>query len=118
MSKGLKRPCGDCPFLRGSDFETSMVRGRAQDIADGLRGGGEFACHKTTGVRGGSGNPRDRRFCAGALGTMENEGTAVENQMFRIGVRLGLIEDPEDAEWLGEVYDSLDDWVDVHPDRR
>lgn len=106
------RPCDNCPFLIGSPFEQSMVRERAQEIADGLRAGGMFSCHKTTragGGRGGSG----QRWCAGALGTMQREGVAFDNQMVRICGRLGMLGDP--AGWSTErLYASLEEWVSKH----
>tara|TARA_R110002096_G_scaffold94819_2_gene213132 strand:+ start:1181 stop:1516 length:336 start_codon:yes stop_codon:yes gene_type:complete len=108
---GLKKPCIDCPFLKGSNFEQSMVYDRALEIAESLQSS-QFPCHKTT-TAGGAEPGRDQ-FCAGALGTMENEGTVMNNQMVRICGRLGFIGDPAELEDLDMLYDSLEEWVDSH----
>ena len=107
------RPCSECPFLRGSPFESSMCRSRAEEIATALRDGGHFPCHKTTEVGGASRGKE--MWCAGALGTMENEDGpgAMGNQMARIAARLGLIGDPAELE-RSELYDSLSAWVETH----
>lgn len=112
----LKRPCDDCPFLRGSMFEDSMCRERAEEIAQGLQAGGMFSCHKTTADGGAPGG--DEQWCAGALGTMENEGVVMENQMVRIAGRLGEIGDPAELDGLLTLYDELDEWVDMHEELR
>lgn len=93
-----------------------MCRARSEEIADALRAGGSFDCHKTT--TSGGADRGNEMFCAGALGTMENEGTVMENQMVRICGRLGFIEDPAELDGLPELYDSLDEWVETHEDYR
>ena len=110
--KPLTRPCSDCPFLRGSLFENSMHIERAQEIADSLEGGAMFSCHKTVDYE--HGRPEQEKWCAGALATMENEGTVMQNQMVRICVRLGMIGDPAALGGLDECYGSLADWVESH----
>ncbi len=112
---GLKKPCDNCPFLVGSTFEESMCFERAEEIADSLRGGGQFCCHKTT-TAGGAPNGKSQ-WCPGALGTMENEGTVMQNQMVRICGRLGFIDDPAKLQNLDKLYTSLDGWVEVHVER-
>lgn len=112
---GLKRPCEECPFLRGSVFENSMCEARAEEIADSLRVGGEFDCHKTT-TEGDAGGKE--QWCAGALGTMQNEGNVMENQMVRISGRMGHIDDPAKLGGLNELYNSLDEWVETHEEYR
>lgn len=52
--------------------------------------------------------------CAGALITMEREGSF--NQMMRIGERLGFY-DPADLAMDAPVHDSLADWVATHDSR-
>jgi hypothetical protein len=106
----LTKPCDLCPFTIGSTFEGSMVRERAEEIADSLRGGGMFPCHKTTEAGGG----KNHLWCAGALGTMENEGNVMDNQMVRICGRLGMLNDPAELVGLDTLYATLDDWVDSH----
>lgn len=108
MSFNLKRPCPACPFR--SDIEQYITDERKEEIADSLRAGADFLCHKTIehdedgeGVR-----TRDSEFCAGALITMENEGFG--NQLMRIGERLGMYRRDE-LDYDSPVYASLDEWV-------
>lgn len=108
----MKRPCQDCPFLIGSLFENSMCVARAHEIAESLRAGGFFPCHKTTDASGAE--PGQEKFCAGALATMQNEGVVMENQMVRICARLGMIGDPAQLDGLDECYGSLLQWVESH----
>lgn len=107
----LKRPCSDCIFRKGSPFDESLPRARVEEIVQALRSGGQFSCHKTTGA---DGSKRNERFCAGALATMENEGTVMENQMVRIMGRLGAIPDPATIEDREACHETLDDWIDAH----
>jgi len=108
------KPCQQCPFIRGSSFESSMCYDRAREIADSLIGGGQFSCHKTT--RNGGADGSKERFCIGALGTMENEDIVYSNQMVRINDRLGLLPVLDDLDNLEQYYDSLDEWVESHDD--
>ena len=112
---GLKRPCDACPFLKGSVFEQSMCRARANEIAVTLLMNKGFPCHKTTEA-GGSDGPE--QWCAGAIGTMQNQGIAWNNQLVQVMVRLGGIVPPEELDGLDELYDTLQEWVDSHKDRR
>lgn len=112
---GLARPCSNCPFLKGSVFETSMCRARAQEIATTLYAGHGFPCHKTTDAGGSSG---PQQWCPGAIGTMQNEGIAWDNQLVQVMARLGAICAPEDLGGLDECYDSLAEWVRSHKEGR
>jgi len=84
---------------------------RAEQIADSLRSGSMFPCHKTT--RAGGADCKKKRWCNGALGTMENEGIALENQMVRICGRINQCPDPADID-RSNLYDSLEEWVEQH----
>jgi hypothetical protein len=83
----LTTPCADCPFLREGGVRLTLARVR--QIAGGMlkRSGGEFSCHKTTGVEGKAA-PGGRAHCAGALLFAEKNGNAT--QMMRIAERLRL----------------------------
>lgn len=109
---GLVRSCDDCPFLKGSVFETSMVRARAQEIATTLYAGHGFPCHKTTSASGG--DDTRQQWCAGAVCTMQNEGIAWDNQLVQVMVRLGAMVEPEELDGLDECYGSLAEWVRSH----
>ena len=108
----LKRPCGNCPFR--SDRTPFLDRERAQDIADSLHADASFHCHKTISYENEDGTGEvtgDSKHCAGALITMEREGSA--NQMMRIGERLAFYH-PGDLVMDSPVHDSLADWVTSH----
>lgn len=119
MSKSiytLKSPCANCPFR--NDNPTYLREERAREIAASLRSGSTFYCHKTVdyvedpeddGTEGRIGSRG--RACAGALATMEKEGTP--HQMVRIAERLGIY-DPSVLDMDSPVYDSLTEWVRAH----
>jgi hypothetical protein len=121
----LRASCANCPFrtdLAGGHY---LTHDRAREIADGLREGATFHCHKTT-VYGddGEGDPEgtlvaDHRSqaCAGALGTMlrERGGQGYWPQDVRMAIGFGWY-DPERMDKRDPLYDSLSDWVDAHRD--
>ena len=110
----MKKPCDNCPFLIGSNFEESMDRERAQEIADSLDcDGAAFPCHETVDYDNGS--TAQEKFCVGALLTMENDGGAHLNQMVRIQQRLRMIGDLDELEGADRVYGSLQEWVENRP---
>lgn len=114
MRYTLKRPCAKCPFR--SDVPGYLRRARAQEIAEALARGGEFACHETTvpdsddpesGLTEGPGS----KHCAGALIVMEREGQP--GQMMRIAERVGEY-DPAALDMGAPVVRSLYDFVRHH----
>jgi hypothetical protein len=114
----LRRPCENCPFR--TDVPGYLRRERAQEIAEALAKGAEFACHQTTVSDeefGGDGSERvatpDSAFCAGALITMERSGQA--NQIMRVAERLGLYEH-EKLDMYAPVHGSLYAFVQHHGD--
>lgn len=83
MKFDLKKPCKDCPFIKGSSTNISLAEGRIPGIVQDLRQDKSFTCHKTLEA------PRhDQQHCAGALIYLEREQRP--NQMMRIAERLGL----------------------------
>lgn len=114
----LRKVCSTCPFRADEEF-MGLSAERVSEIADSLRSGSSFHCHKTLDY--------DREFeteeeeasvmgpvvessqiCAGALATMEKGGEA--NQSMRIAERLGLY-DPTEFDWEGQpVHEGLDAW--------
>lgn len=135
MTKGtniytLKGPCSNCPFR--SDKPFYLDEDRVTEIAESLRDGATFYCHKTVvyddppesqdldpeasdacddeeSDPSFSGRITNRaRACAGALATMEREGRP--NQIMRIAHRLGFY-DPENLDKDAPVYPSLAAWT-------
>jgi hypothetical protein len=109
--KASGAPCVDCPFRK--DVRGYLRAERVDDIRDGLERGSMFACHKTTGVSGDFSSGFDGKWCRGALLMLENQGGAEQNQMARIGERLGEF----NLDDLGDesvVYDSWEDMRDAH----
>lgn len=110
----LKKVCADCPFR--SDRPFPLGGQRAEEIADALKMGLSFNCHKTI-VYGEDEQGRDthggdkQQFCAGALATIIKGGHA--NGVVQIAERLGL-RDPDEFDHDAQpVYDNLDEWVEA-----
>ena len=112
-------PCNNCPFRL--DVIPYLRRDRAEEITECLKDGGDFSCHKTTrlGEDGENHTTKDSKFCAGAIGVMQNteEDGALQNQMVRIGLRLGLIDERVlDQNFEGVVYPDFQGWIDSQED--
>lgn len=109
MTHRLTTPCGDCPFRTDRPFP--LTAQRATEIAECLRGGGDFPCHKTLDYDGTGepdiNGPRAQR-CAGMLIVMERSGD--RNRIMQIAERLGLY-DPRRLDMAAPVFPSLDAWV-------
>lgn len=107
----LTQPCTHCPFR--SDRDPYLRPERAQEIADDLRRGDWFACHKTCDYDDdGEGAIGSRaRACAGALITMERADEP--NNAMRVAERLGLY-DHTRLDMDAPVHDGLDAWVSAH----
>jgi hypothetical protein len=80
MNFNLKKPCPDCPFLKGSNTNTTLHPARIPGIVRDLLRGSTFQCHKTLGKE-------KAEHCAGALLYLERE--EAPNQLMRIAERLG-----------------------------
>ncbi len=102
----LRKPCDNCPFVRGGSFQLSGLS-RASEIADGLRADRSFDCHKTTRETG-NGQPQ---HCYGAMKVIWAEGGA--NQMMRIYLRLGVLTEEQIESEPTDCYESLDEWVEA-----
>lgn len=83
MKFDLKKPCKDCPFIKGSATNTTLAEGRLEGIVDDIRAGMTFTCHKTLEKR-----QSEQQHCGGALIFLEKENNP--NQMMRIAERFGL----------------------------
>lgn len=83
MKFDLKKPCAECPFIKGSATNTTLAEGRLDGIVDDIRDGATFTCHKTLEKPS-----REQQHCGGALIFLEREENP--NQMMRIAERMGL----------------------------
>lgn len=107
----LTSPCKKCPFR--TDVDSYLRPERVEEIAASLNSGSDFTCHQTTDpVEDEDGNVemvsgKRARACAGALATLENQGTPT--QSMRIAERLGMYDSARIAD--APVYDSLAEWV-------
>lgn len=110
----LKKVCADCPFRADVPFY-GLHPERVADIAQALRDGATFHCHKTVSYDLAEQHGEERsaatsqsQFCAGALATMEKG--QEPNQIVRIAERLGLYV-RDDFDWGGQpVFVGLDAW--------
>lgn len=104
---GIPRPCANCPFR--TDIPFPLHPARAASIADDLRTGGTFVCHKTVDYSDADVDPGQDSscMCAGARATAARDG--VTSQVEQVASRLGL-HVPEMDDNL-PVHDSLNAWV-------
>jgi hypothetical protein len=87
----MKRPCSECPFLKGTPLNKTLPEKRLREFASG-----EFACHKTAELREDEDGEEAAQYvgtaesqhCAGALIALEKAGDS--HQMMRISERLGF----------------------------
>jgi len=127
MKFDLKKPCDNCPFLREPYFH--LGPDRREELADSLRRGMSFSCHKTVNYDDDEFAEldddddddddddvhipsQDEQHCAGALLTMMR--CSRSTNMMHIAHRIGLF----DADGLYEgnmetdVYESLEEFED------
>lgn len=84
MKFDLKKPCKDCPFIKGSSTNLTLSEERLDDIVNDISNNDmTFTCHKTLDLA-----KSEQQHCAGALIFLEREDNP--NQMMRIAERLGL----------------------------
>lgn len=86
MHFDLKTPCKDCPFILNSSTNSTLRKGRLEEIVDDIRTGSSFICHKT--IQEYTDKPVKEQHCAGALIFLEREDNP--NQMMRIAERIGF----------------------------
>lgn len=95
MRFDLKRPCRECPFLKGRSYLHSE---RAREIAEvTLVGDKTFTCHKTL--------DHEHQHCAGALIMSERHGRP--NAMHQIAQRLGIYH-PEKLDMKADIYEDAE----------
>lgn len=83
MKMDMKRPCKDCPFIKGSSTNRTLTSERLREIKHNvLREDASFTCHKTLDLP-----YHDQQHCAGAAMYLEHRNRP--NQWMRIMERLG-----------------------------
>lgn len=89
MKFDLKKPCKDCPFIKGSSTNVTLEEGRLSSIVEDIQyRDSSFVCHKTLGY---DGKTVPEQHCAGALIYLERIGRyGRPNQAMRFGERFGL----------------------------
>lgn len=101
----LREPCDNCPFRADRPF---FLREEVVDgIADDLKRGGTFWCHKTVDYSDSDGAVANKtRVCAGSRATQANDG--IVSQAEQITER--LIEPVQKLRDGLPVYGSVDEW--------
>ena len=102
----LKKPCTDCPFRSDKEFPLSVER--KADIAESLKNGQEFVCHRTVDYLDDDASDQSHSCsCAGARETSRRSGIVSNAEQFaqRFGFEFSAVDTDS------PVYDSLDEWV-------
>lgn len=119
LDYSMRKPCAQCPFVRGglrlSPDRAERLGGQIVDI-DGSPGRGEFVCHKTAEtdedgdlVAKSSGS----LHCAGALIFAEKQ--EAPTQMMRIADRLGFYDASKlDKTSFERVFDDLEEMIEAN----
>ncbi|ALN97773.1 hypothetical protein Bp8pS_094 [Bacillus phage vB_BpuM-BpSp] len=100
----LKKPCKDCPFVKGSSTNTTLIEGRLDGIKYDLLNNHTFSCHKT--VDYDKNNKNNEQHCVGAMLYLYKENRP--NQMMRVGERLGFLDEDELLEGSKDTELDLD----------
>ncbi|NUJ17456.1 hypothetical protein FKN04_12810 [Bacillus glycinifermentans] len=99
MKFDLKKPCKDCPFIKGSSTNRTLSKERLDSIVDDITNNDmTFTCHKTLDLVKG-----EQQHCAGALIYLEREDNP--NQMMRWMERLGFY-DRKKLDMTADVIDN------------
>lgn len=98
MLMDMKKPCKDCPFIKGSSTNRTLRPDRMTEIKEALLyEQATFTCHKTLNLP-----KHDQQHCAGAMMYLEEKNRP--NQWMRISERLGYY----DRHQLDQDYSKLD----------
>lgn len=103
MQFDLKKPCKDCPFIRGNSFEKSLGRTRVEQIAnDTVLGDKTFQCHKTL--------DKNAQHCVGAIVMAEKI-----NPGGNLSLRLAKLAGADFTKITADdVYDSVEEMLDAY----
>lgn len=109
MKFEIKRPCADCPFRT----DCNPFLRRAPEIRRQMRDDHFwFACHETTGAKGGRRvKPANQSHCAGLMGVLWRERNP--NIAMRMALAFKLIT-IEQLESISQVFNNLDEFVAHH----
>lgn len=109
MNYNVKKPCANCPFLKGKGA-VRLREERAHEIGGMMLSpsGGDFVCHKTTH------RPNESQsHCAGAIAFALKNGNMT--QMMRISQRLRMFDPEEFVDGIAPdtIIDDPEDMIDV-----
>ncbi len=115
MKFDLTQPCSECPF-RTDCLQGWLGKSRAAEIADSIKNGSTFPCHKTTEFDDeGESIGVGEQHCAGALILLDKSvpnGTGSSN-ILRIAMRLRIF-DPDKLKIDAPVFATFEEFVDHH----
>lgn len=83
MKFELKKPCPDCPFLKGSSTNRTLGKERLDEIKGYMHDDLVFTCHKTLDAL-----KKEQQGCAGAMLYVKKY--QLPNQSLQIAERLGF----------------------------
>lgn len=84
-----KKPCPDCPFVKGSSTNQSLDEDRIPSIVASLQNNHTFSCHKTIPAYTGNSYTHEQH-CAGALAYLVRHGDV--SPLIRFAQSLGLVD--------------------------
>jgi hypothetical protein len=89
---------------------------KAEIIAsDCVMGDSSFACHETTGAKGGRDDPENYSHCAGAMILTEKErGDVAANLFLRLAIMSGALPRKPELRGADVVHDSVNDFINHH----
>lgn len=106
MRFDLKKPCKDCPFLKGSSTQLTLAPGRIEEIVKDIKNDMTFQCHKTLDYY--TDKPTQSQHCAGALAYHEKYGTTDRNFLLRLAIMLKIYEPSNlDREYFTKIIDEI-----------
>lgn len=111
----LKAPCKNCPFRKDKPHQKGWLGSeRAREIYEDLAERDSFfSCHKTVNYGSEStGLDSNNKFCAGAIGVLQNDGKDLNNRNIRIAYMLGLLKKGEIN--IENVFNSGNDFISWH----
>jgi hypothetical protein len=106
----MRKPCNDCPFLKGTKY--FFTEERSKEILHAITHDRLFHCHKTVDYSSNQPSTESAIFCTGSAIFLENAiaGGWRSNMMYRLAVQCGGI-NPDDIVQSNEVYDNSADFI-------
>lgn len=104
MRFDLKKPCKDCPFLKGNSFEQSLSKERVQLIVEDISSNKTFPCHK---------HEKPLQNCVGSALFVKNQ--QIANSSLQIAQRLGIYDETTLGLKKGtELYGSIEEMLNAY----